>query len=111
MLAVGGQASAHPPGSALSLSIKTSDGTVAFTQLWCDPTGGSHPTAARACAALDDAEGDLADLEPSHQACPMIHDPVRASAHGYWDGEPVHFTTTYNNRCMADAESGGVFGF
>ncbi|MBB3051502.1 hypothetical protein FHS23_002525 [Prauserella isguenensis] len=113
VLVLGGQAAAAPPESSLALSLRHSDGTVALTQLLCDPAGGSHPTSAQACAALADAGGEPAALDSTRPgtACPMIHAPVRASAHGHWKGKPVHFTTTYNNGCLADVESGGVFGF
>ncbi|KID30122.1 SSI family serine proteinase inhibitor [Prauserella rugosa] len=111
VLSLGGQAAADPPESALSLSLSKTDGTIAFTQLLCGPAGGTHPTSAQACAALEEADGKPAALETTAQACPMIHEPVRASAHGHWRGKPVHFTTTYNNSCLADAESNGVFGF
>lgn len=113
VLASGGQATAAPPESSLALSLRHGDGTVSFTQLQCDPAGGSHPTSAQACAALDDAGGEPAALGSDRPAtaCPMIYAPVRASAHGHWRGEPVHFTATYNNSCLADVESGGVFGF
>lgn len=112
-LSLGGQATAAPPESSLALSLRSSDGTIAFTQLLCDPTGGTHPTSAQACEALDEAGGEPAMLEAARPGaiCPMIHAPVHASAHGHWQGEPVHFTTTYDNSCVADAESGGVFGF
>ncbi|MBB3665426.1 MULTISPECIES: SSI family serine proteinase inhibitor [Prauserella salsuginis group] len=113
VLGLGSQATAAPPESSLTLSLHHNDGAVAITQLLCDPAGGSHPASAQACAALDDAGGEPAALEAVRPgtACPMIHAPVRASAHGHWRGEPVHFTTTYNNACLADVESGGVFGF
>ncbi|GAA1223723.1 hypothetical protein GCM10009676_01380 [Prauserella halophila] len=113
VLSLGGQATAAPPESSLALSLQHSDGTIAFTQLHCDPAGGSHPTGAQACESLDEVGGQPAALgSDSHgDLCPMIYAPVRASAHGHWRGEPVHFTTTYNNSCLADAESGGVFGF
>lgn len=110
-VSLGGVASAEPPAASLALSLHKADGTVAFTQLQCDPAGGTHPTSAQACAALDETHGQPAALQTSAQACPMIHEPVRASAHGHWHGHPVHFTEVYNNRCLADAESHGVFGF
>ncbi|GAA1201599.1 SSI family serine proteinase inhibitor [Prauserella alba] len=112
-LSLGGQATAAPPESSLALSLRHSDGTIAVTQLHCDPAGGSHPASAQACEALDDAGGRPAALDSAGPgtACPMIYAPVHASAHGHWRGEPVHFTTTYNNACLADVESGGVFGF
>ncbi|MEU6643344.1 SSI family serine proteinase inhibitor [Saccharomonospora sp. NPDC046836] len=100
-----------PPESSLTLTLYTADGAARAAQLTCDPTAGTHPDAAEACAALEDAGGDFSRLPVTLQPCPMIYAPLRAEAHGRWQGEWVRFRAEYANECVADAESGGVFAF
>ncbi|WP_199435087.1 SSI family serine proteinase inhibitor [Qaidamihabitans albus] len=107
LMCAGGQAT--PPGSSLVLTLHPEGGTPRSAVLLCDPASGTHPEAEAACDALEQADGDFARLPTEHRACPMIHAPVRAEAHGTWRGERVHFRTSYSNTCFAEAESSGVF--
>ncbi|MFC4001308.1 SSI family serine proteinase inhibitor [Prauserella oleivorans] len=100
-----------PPESALTLTVRQADGVSRAVQLLCDPDAGTHPKALEACTALEQADGNFDALATTRQPCPMIHAPVRATAHGHWRGKPVRHTADYSNPCLADAESSGVFGF
>lgn len=99
------------PSSILRLSTHETSGRIAATSLTCQPTGGSHPKRDAACAALIAADGDFARIKPRLQRCTMLYAPVDVSAVGTWAGKPVSFHTTYPNKCMADAQSAGVFAF
>ncbi|WP_455431806.1 SSI family serine proteinase inhibitor [Streptomyces fagopyri] len=77
--------------------------------LLCDPPQG-HPHAARACAELAAAEGDIGRIPDTPGAlCPMIYAPVTAAARGAWDGRPVTYTHTFANSCVMGAATGAVF--
>lgn len=99
------------PGSSLMLSLQGSTGPESTVHLTCSPDAGTHPRAREACEALTRAGGDFERLPAKDMNCTMVYSPVRAHAHGHWHGEPVDYTTEYANRCVADARSGGVFGF
>ena len=81
--------------------------------LQCDPPGGTHPRAAAACADVDKAGGDLAQLPASKnaRACFMIYSPVSVTAQGSWHGQPVQFTKKYPNTCVMREKTGSVFDF
>ncbi|QFZ73681.1 serine protease [Streptomyces fagopyri] len=77
--------------------------------LLCDPPQG-HPHAARACAELAAAEGDIGRIPDTPGVlCPMIYAPVTAAARGAWDGRPVTYTHTFANSCVMGAATGAVF--
>lgn len=77
--------------------------------LLCDPPQG-HPHAARACAELAAAEGDIDRIpDTPGTLCPMIYAPVTAAARGAWDGRPVTYTHTFANSCVMGASTGAVF--
>ncbi|MFJ8732699.1 SSI family serine proteinase inhibitor [Streptomyces bauhiniae] len=50
-----------------------------------------------------------ARLGDSGTLCPLIYAPVRARAHGRWNGRPVEYDRTYGNACELRAETGDVF--
>ncbi|WP_243859618.1 SSI family serine proteinase inhibitor [Amycolatopsis arida] len=102
---------AAPPEASLTLSLYEVDGAAKTVTLHCAPAYGSHPDPQEACSSLAQAGGDLTKLPVKQQSCIMIYDPVKAVAHGIWRGKPVHFRATYPNSCVADSETGGVFGF
>lgn len=124
ILAAGGllsatpQASAQPgPAGRLTLSTTDDDGThrralaATHARLTCHPTGGTHPRAADACAALDTVNGDFTRLPHEPAMCTQQYAPVTAEAHGTWRGRAVHRTVTYENRCRLSAHTGAVFDF
>nr|WP_237535306.1 SSI family serine proteinase inhibitor [Streptomyces sp. SID3343] len=79
----------------------TTGPVVAEAELWCHPDGGSHPTPAAACAALDAAGGDPQRIPARSGICPAVYAPVTAVATGHWRGgaQRIDFTRTYGNHC------------
>ncbi|GAB2664955.1 hypothetical protein GCM10027271_24840 [Saccharopolyspora gloriosae] len=82
-------------------------------QLRCEPTGGTHPKAAEACKTLLAAGGNFDQIGQSQTGaqCTMVLRPVIASAHGTWQGKPVHFDKEFGNSCQATSNLGTVFDF
>ncbi|MBP2330811.1 hypothetical protein JOF56_011196 [Kibdelosporangium banguiense] len=70
---------------------------------------GSHPRRERACATLDAAGGNFENLQTTGGACPMIYDPVTATAKGRYKGMRIDFEAVYANQCVAAAESADIF--
>ncbi len=95
----------------LTLSVQGSQQSSNAT-LRCDPSGGTHPSPAAACAALAAAGGDFNKLEGRPGTnCADIYDPVTAQARGVYNGSRVNFRQTYPNRCDLDGETAPVFEF
>jgi|SRR5690606_5261783 len=108
------QADAAPQAadSRLMLTWSEGDGTASRSAtLHCRPAGGTHPSAADACAALESAGGDFSSLRPSGGACTMEYRPVQVSARGHWGAEPVDYSETFSNPCTARNGTDGVFAF
>jgi hypothetical protein len=97
------------------LTLQTVVGSAAprTASLQCDPSGGTHPKAAQACADLAKARKDfvVASDDKNPRACFMIYSPVMISAEGQWRGEPVKFTARYPNTCMMRAKTASIFDF
>ncbi|MFI2371301.1 subtilase-type protease inhibitor [Streptomyces sp. NPDC018833] len=80
--------------------------------LRCSPEpSGPHPDAAGACAALDEARGDLDGLRGEPHPCTKQYDPVTVSATGVWRGRPTAWHKTFPNACELAAATGAVFRF
>jgi hypothetical protein len=105
---VGGPAA--PPQTTISLTTQGPN-SVSTVTLTCSPLGGTHPDPGEACASLARAAGNFEQLPDKDQACTLIYAPVAAEAVGTYRGKTVNFSTSYPNSCVADARSGGVFGF
>jgi hypothetical protein len=99
--------------SALLLSAHDEVGGLRTVELRCEPTGGRHPHADRACADLITADGDFAGLpgDPALEFCTMELRPVTVAARGTWRGAPVSHSTTYSNPCLTQRATGKVFTF
>ncbi|WP_328451152.1 SSI family serine proteinase inhibitor [Amycolatopsis sp. NBC_00438] len=104
-------APAQPPASTLQLTSHDTAGRLGSVVLTCNPTGGTHPKREKACEVLEGVNGDFARITGRHQACTLIYAPVDVTAVGTWRGKPASYRTTYANRCEADRDSDGVFGF
>ncbi len=76
--------------------------------LRCGPDGGTHTEAALACAQLREVDGMVDAIPTTPGLCTKEYKPVRVSAHGVWNGEPRHFSKTFDNRCSAMRGTGGV---
>ena len=101
------------PGTALVLTVAVPDGPADTVVLECEPTGGSHPHARRACAELFAAKGKFEDLpgEQEHTSCTMEYRPVVAVAEGTWRGEHVEWEHEFGNGCTLRTATGSVFRF
>ncbi|MFE7855835.1 SSI family serine proteinase inhibitor [Streptomyces sp. NPDC057403] len=109
------QATAAPPyplaGDYLYLTVTKGDARSSDTRgtlLMCDPPQG-HALAARACAELAAADGDIAALPPKDVFCPMVYAPVSVHARGMWGGRQVEYAQTFPNGCAMSARTGSVF--
>ncbi|MFC4910860.1 SSI family serine proteinase inhibitor [Actinomadura gamaensis] len=99
--------------TSLRLTVSYPANTLSGTRtvvLSCDPAGGSHPQAARACADLRAHHGAV-DHDPAEGICPMIYRPVIARAVGRWHDRAVSFRREYGNDCLMHARTGSVFAF
>ena len=101
------------PGTSLRLSVthpgEATSGTRAVT-LRCDPPGGGHPEAARACLELDGSGGKF-EHRPDGRMCTAVHSPVVVRAEGRWKGRPARFRAEYGNDCVMWSRTGTVFAF
>ncbi|MBM9622941.1 SSI family serine proteinase inhibitor [Streptomyces zhihengii] len=80
--------------------------------LHCSPEpSGPHPDAAGACAALDEARGDLDLLSGDPHPCTKQYDPVTVSATGAWRGRPTAWHKTFANACELSTATGALFRF
>ncbi|MCP3798927.1 subtilase-type protease inhibitor [Allokutzneria sp. A3M-2-11 16] len=104
-------ATAAEKDSTLELMLVHGD-QVRRTTLTCQPHGGTHPEAAAACADLQQAQGNFANLPGvKDKTCTMEYNPVDAKAMGTWRGAPVEFNRHFGNPCTVNAMTGPVFRF
>lgn len=98
---------------SLTLSLSSQRIGTRTVTLTCEPTGGTHPAAAAACADLIAANGDISRIPPFRGGgCGGDYDPADASAVGYWRGLPVAYANRFSNPCVAMVVTGGnVFHF
>ncbi|MEU8797222.1 SSI family serine proteinase inhibitor [Spirillospora sp. NPDC048819] len=106
---------AVPPEPETSLTLTLTHPDRATTggrsvTLRCEPPGGGHPEAARACSELSESGGTFAHA-PDGRMCTAVHSPVIAQAKGRWRGKPVRFRAEYGNDCAMRSRTGTVFAF
>jgi hypothetical protein len=101
------------PPRGLFLTVSGSENTwIRGVLLRCSPEpSGPHPDAVGACAALDEARGDLDSLRGEPHPCTKQYDPVTVSATGAWRGRPTAWHKTFPNACELAAATGAVFRF
>lgn len=95
----------------LTLSYEADAGYAAAVVLRCDPPGGGHPKAARACSTLRRAGGRPANLKPTRRMCMMIYAPLTARINGVWKGTAVDWSQRYGNACEMTRATGALFQF
>ncbi|WP_141578450.1 SSI family serine proteinase inhibitor [Actinomadura sp. WMMA1423] len=107
------KASSGHERTSLRLSVthpgENTSGSRAVT-LRCDPPGGGHPEAARACLELGGSGGRF-EHDPDGRMCTAVHSPVIARAEGRWKGRPARFRAEYGNDCVMGSRTGTVFAF
>jgi hypothetical protein len=84
----------------LTINVKASPESAAKTwTLTCDPAGGSHPEAAKACAALAKAKAPFTPVAKDQQ-CTMIYGgPEEATVTGTWKDQKVDAKFSRKNGC------------
>ena len=74
---------------SLTITVRWGPGQSDQWTLTCDPTGGSHPNARRACAQLAGIQDPFA-VTVNNLMCTQIYSgPERAHVTGTWAGKPV----------------------
>ena len=113
-LVMAGPAAAAPkpkPKIDLVVSYLAEAGYAAAVTLTCDPLGGAHPKAAKACAALKKTGGRPAKLKPAKTMCTLEYAPITAEIEGTWKGRTVSWSKTFPNTCQLTRATGVVFAF
>ncbi|MBA9003420.1 SSI family serine proteinase inhibitor [Thermomonospora cellulosilytica] len=106
-------AAAAATGTDLRLTLTHPASDTSSTRtvtLTCEPPGGTHPRAVRACADLARSGGRFVREAP-HTVCTLEHRPVVAEAAGRWRGRPVRWTGSFPNACVLRARGGAIFRF
>ena len=94
-------ASAAVAGLDLVIRVDAGDGNWSKVTLRCRPTGGTHPTRVRACAALLGAgRGALAPVPADRMCTQQYGGPQRARITGVWRGTPVNARFNRTDGCQ-----------
>lgn len=99
-----------PEETQADLTVIALGDTVYTASLTCPP-GGTHKDPEAACAALEDADGDIGAIEPDDTVCPAVSEPVWVAVTGDWGGERVEWAERFANLCQAKSETAGVIDF
>ena len=95
----GGDAAEPPPQPRYDLQItywpEGKDGESRTATLTCDPNGGTHPDAAKACAALD-AHPEALHPVPGDMACTEIYGGDQVAL---VEGSGIHAVLSRSNGC------------
>ena len=89
------------PGGPSQLTVVVDDGA-GGTSTWsltCDPTGGDHPDAEQACAAIEGQRSALNPV-PKDRMCAQVYGgPQKATVTGTWRGEEIFAALSRTNAC------------
>lgn len=78
--------------------------------LQCDPPGGTHPYAEKACADIEAVHGDIAAIKPMpDRYCLAVWQPVKISVQGVWRWQKIDFGEIHSNLGCAMISHGHVF--
>jgi hypothetical protein len=99
------------PASRLTLTYVARAGHADAVKLTCNPTGGPHPEAARACALLRTTGADPGRITPAPVMCVLLYAPVTARISGTWRGSRVAWSHQYGNSCEMTRATGVLFRF
>lgn len=99
----------------LTVTRTTTDGVSHTGNIWIDCPGiqgAGHPHRESACTDLDAADGNFDALPGRDEAnCWAGITRVVATAHGTYEGRPVHWERTYDSECDLILATGKVFDF
>jgi hypothetical protein len=89
-----------PVNTQLNITIDYGGGKSDTWTLTCDPVGGSHPEADKACAALAAKGRTALPPVPKGMMCTQIFGGDQtAMIEGTWNGQPVSATFSRRNGC------------
>jgi FlaG/FlaF family flagellin (archaellin) len=108
---LGSQPAAAAPAGKVVITVKAADAAPRTATLTCAPVGGTHTSAAEACAVLTAAGGNPARITPADVMCTMEYAPVKVKVLGRWNGKTVRYSETFSNNCRTSAEGGALFQF
>lgn len=95
-----------PTATGTDLVISVSTGTSPPTEvtLTCDPTGGTHPEAAKACeflsAGAEQGADPFAPVPPDRACAEVYGGPETATVTGVWQGQPVDAQFSRTDACQ-----------
>ena len=99
----GSAGSAKPAASSLVISVTGDQGSAPHRwTLTCDPTGGSHPDAQGACAALAGVKHPFAPVAAGIMCPMMAGGPQTATITGTWHGQKVWARYSRANGCQTE---------
>jgi Subtilisin inhibitor-like len=99
---------AASPVGQLDLTITNGEIVLAYATLTCEPTGGTHPNAQKACDDLIPVKGQIGAIPPERDVfCIPEIQPVDVTATGIWAGVSVRYEGEFNSRCEAVVGTGG----
>ena len=88
------------PATALQVEVVASPGAaVRQWTLTCEPTGGDHPTADRACRQLAQEQAPFAPLDPDRACTELYGGPETAVVRGTHAGQPVSLELARTDGC------------
>ncbi|GAA4060470.1 SSI family serine proteinase inhibitor [Actinomadura miaoliensis] len=88
------------PADQLTVEVRASAKATPKTwTLTCDPAGGDHPEAAKACAALSKAQDPFKPISPQQICTEIYGGPQEAKVKGTWRGRQVDTGFTRKNGC------------
>lgn len=102
-------AAAASASGKMTITVRSADAAPRVATLTCAPVGGTHTSAAEACAVLAAAKGNPAAITPADVMCTMEYAPVKVKVLGRWNGKTVKYSETFSNNCRASAEGGALF--
>jgi hypothetical protein len=106
---LGAQPASAASANKLVVTVKAANAAPRTATLTCAPIGGTHTSAAAACAVLAAANGDPAAITPADVMCTMEYAPVKVKVAGRWNGKAVKYSETFSNNCRTNAEGGALF--
>lgn len=98
-----GSPSTHASATDLTVSVTAKPG--AKPREWtlkCNPPGGDHPDAKKACAALTKAKNPFKPTPKNRMCTQIFGGPQKAKINGTWNGSKVDATFSRKNGCEVD---------